>query len=162
MGSGTTPFFAYLFLYYYGSKYMNSFKKNLWKLRTFAICLLIWSRNVINDVQEFGNSFRDTNPGELQLHKEDSVNLEASVLDLQIKIDNRKFILCLSDIFFPLVSLERHANTLIFHLIVCWSACLKWRERERERENFHKERFHISFSHYFSASFAFYLLVSDT
>ena len=41
------------------------------------------------------------------------------MLDLQIKTDNLKFILCLSDIFFSLVSLERHADTLIYHLILC-------------------------------------------
>ena len=46
---------------------------------------------MINDVGGFENNFKNIYPEELKLNKEYSDNLEASFLDLQIKIENGKF-----------------------------------------------------------------------
>lgn len=53
--------------------------------------------NVINDGGELGHNFTVIYPEELQLNKENSNNLEASFLDLHIKIENGKFVVGLFD-----------------------------------------------------------------
>ena len=45
----------------------------------------------INDAGEFGKHFQDIYPEELELGKENSSNLEASFLDLDIKIKDGRF-----------------------------------------------------------------------
>ena len=53
--------------------------------------------NAINDGGEFESNFRNIYPEELQLNKENTSNFEASFLDLQIKIENGKFVVGLFD-----------------------------------------------------------------
>ena len=88
------------------------FKKNeLIRTRKFGnLFRFIDDFNVSNDGKEFENNFKYTFFEELQLNKENSEKLEASFLDLQIKIDNGKFIAGLIDTRdnFPSASLEYH------------------------------------------------------
>ena len=69
---------------------MNSLKQND-QIRARKLCNLFRltdDLNVINDGGELGNNFMVIYPEELQLNKENSNNLEASFLDLHIKIEN--------------------------------------------------------------------------
>ena len=78
---------------------MNSLKQND-QIRARKLCnlfRLMDDLNVINDGGELGNNFMVIYPEELQLNKENSNNLEASFLDLHIKIENGKFFVGLFD-----------------------------------------------------------------
>ena len=72
---------------------MNELKKNdLIKARKLCnIFRFIDDLNSINDGGEFERNFSKIYPEELQLSKENTDNYEASVLDLDIKIKDRKF-----------------------------------------------------------------------
>ena len=93
MGSDSAPFFANLFLYFYESKWMNELKKNdLIKARKICnIFRFIDDLNSINDGGEFESNYSNIYPEELQLGKENTDKHEASFLDLNIKIKDRKF-----------------------------------------------------------------------
>ena len=93
MGSDPAPFFANLFLYYYESRWMNELKKKdlIGARKLCNIFRFIDDLNAINDAGEFEKHFQDIYPGELELGKENSSNLEASFLDLDIKIKDGRF-----------------------------------------------------------------------
>ena len=93
MRSEPAQFFANLFLYYYESRWMNELKKkDLIKARKLCnIFRFIGDLNAINDAGEFEKHFQDIYPEELVLGKENSSILEASFLDLDIKINDRRF-----------------------------------------------------------------------
>ena len=93
MGSDPAPFFANLFLYYYESKWMNELKKkDLIRARKLCnIFRFIDDLNAINDAGEFENNYQHIYPEELELGKENSNNLDASFLDLDIKVKDGKF-----------------------------------------------------------------------
>ena len=58
------------------------------------MCIYIWftdDLNSINDGGEFGSSYSNIYPGELQLSKENTDKHEASLLDLNIKTKDGKF-----------------------------------------------------------------------
>ena len=75
--SDPTPFFANLFLYFYESKWMKEFKKNdLIKARNICnIFRFIDDLNSINDGGEFESNYSNIYPEELQLDKENTVNM---------------------------------------------------------------------------------------
>ena len=86
-------FFANLFLYYYESRWMNELKKKD-LIRARKLCYIfrfIDDLNAINDAGEFEKHFQDMYPEELELGKENSSNLEASFLDLDLKIKDGRF-----------------------------------------------------------------------
>ena len=94
MGSDPAPFFANLFLYYYESRWMNELKKkDLIRARKLCnIFRFIDDLNAINDdAGEFEKHFQDIYPEELELGKENSSNLIASFLDLDLKIKDGRF-----------------------------------------------------------------------
>ena len=99
MGSDPAPFFANLFLYYYESNWVNEIKRHdLIRARKFGnVFRFIDDLNAINDGGEFESNFRNIYPEELQLNKENTSNFETSFLDLQIKIENGKFVVGLFD-----------------------------------------------------------------
>lgn len=99
MGSDPAPFFANLFLYHYESKWVNTIKKND-LIRARKLCNIfrfIDDLNAINDGGEFECNFKDIYPEELVLSKENANNIEATFLDLEIKIENGKFLVGLFD-----------------------------------------------------------------
>ena len=99
MGSDPAPFFANLFLYFYEDKWMDSLKKSA-LIRARKLCYLfrfIDDLSVINDGGEFENNFKNIYPPELELNKENLNSSEASFLDLQIRIENGKFLVGLFD-----------------------------------------------------------------
>ena len=99
MGSDPAPFFANLFLYFYEDKWMDSLKRND-LIRARKLCNIfrfIDDLSALNDGGEFENNYRDIYPEELELGKENKDNYEASFLDLQIKIENGKFLVGLFD-----------------------------------------------------------------
>ena len=93
MGSDPAPFFANLFLYYYESKWMNELKKkDLIRARKLCnIFRFIDDLNALNDAGEFENNYQHIYPEELELGKENSNNLDASFLDLDIKVKDGQF-----------------------------------------------------------------------
>ena len=78
---------------------MNELKKNdLIKARKLCnIFRFIDDLNSINDGGEFESNYSNIYPEELQLGKENIVEHEASFLDLNIKIEDRKFYFGLFD-----------------------------------------------------------------
>ena len=105
MGSDPAPFFANLFLYFYESKYVKSLmKRDLSRARRFGNTFrFIDDLNAINDGGEFERCYRDIYPEEMELGKENNSNQEATFLDLNISISNKKFLVGLYDKrnFFP-------------------------------------------------------------
>ena len=99
MGSDPEPFMANLFLYYFEDKWMRKTKrKDLILARQFGnVFRFIDDLAAINDGGEFENVFQDIYPPELELKQENHNNTEASFLDLDIKIENNKFVLGLYD-----------------------------------------------------------------
>ena len=93
MGSDPAHFFANLFLYFYESKWMNELPKNdLTKARKLCnIFRFTDDLNSINDGGEFESNYSNIYPEEFQLGKENIDKLEASFLDLNIKIKDGKF-----------------------------------------------------------------------
>ena len=93
MGSDPAPFFPNLFLCFCESKWMNELKKNdLIKARTLCnIFRFIDVLNSINDGGEFESNYSSIYHEELQLAKENTDKHEASFLDLNIKLTDRKF-----------------------------------------------------------------------
>ena len=72
---------------------MNELKrKDLIRARKLCnIFRFIDDLNAVNDAGEFEKYFQDIYPEELELGKENSSNLEASLLDLVIKIKDGRF-----------------------------------------------------------------------
>ena len=99
MGSDPAPFFANLFLYFYESKWMESLKKND-LIRARKLCNVfrfIDDLSAINDGGEFEKNYKEIYPVELELGRENVDSSEASFLDLQIKIEQGKFLVGLFD-----------------------------------------------------------------
>ena len=99
MGSDPAPFMANLFLYYYESKFLKTFKvNNMSRARLFNyIFRFIDDLIAINDDKEFENNIRNIYPKELELKKENVGYLEGSYLDIKAKIADNKFSLKLYD-----------------------------------------------------------------
>ena len=99
MGSDPAPFFANLFLYFYESKWLKDMKKvDLTKARRFGNTFrFIDDLTAINDGGEFERCFPNIYPPELELKKENVGNRDATFLDLDLTITDRKFNIKLFD-----------------------------------------------------------------
>ena len=99
MGSDPAPFFANLFLYFYESKWLKELKRiDLSRARRFGNTFrFIGDLIAINDGDEFERCFRDIYPSELELIKENVGSLDATFLDLELSIIDRKFNIKLFD-----------------------------------------------------------------
>jgi hypothetical protein len=99
MGSDPAPFMANLFLYYYESKFLKTYKmKNMANARKFNnIFRFIDDLIAINDDGLFEKNIKNIYPDELELKKENAGTREASFLDLNINITNKQFSLKLYD-----------------------------------------------------------------
>ena len=99
MGSDPAPFFANLFLYFYESKWLKELKRiDLSRARRFGNTFrFIDDLTAINDGGEFERCFRDIYPSELKLKKENVGSLDATFLDLELSITDRKFNIKLFD-----------------------------------------------------------------
>ena len=89
MGSDPAPFFANLFLHHYESEWLNLIKNQEYqRARKFSNAFrFIDDLIIINDSNEFLNSYKEIYPEELQLKKENNHEKEATFLDLHINID---------------------------------------------------------------------------
>ena len=98
MGSDPAPYMANLFLYYYENKWARELKKsNLYKARKLTnIFRFIDDLIAINDGGEFERNFKEIYPPELELNLENSGD-HASFLDLDITLQNNKFVFGLFD-----------------------------------------------------------------
>ena len=99
MGSDPAPFFANLFLYFYERKFMlNLQKKDLHRARKYGnVFRFIDDLSAINDSNEFENNHKQIYPEELLLNKENTSNSQASFLDIDVTINNNKFVTSLYD-----------------------------------------------------------------
>ena len=99
MGSDPAPFFANLFLYFYENKWLKELKRvDLAKARRFGNTFrFIDDLTAINDGGEFERCFPDIYPPELELKKENVGNCDATFLDLDLNITDRKFNIKLFD-----------------------------------------------------------------
>ena len=99
MGSDPAPFMANLFLYFYENKYLKELKKiDTSKARRFGnVFRYIDDLCAINDGGQFENSYKDIYPPELELKKENIEYHNASFLDLDINIIDKRFQLKLYD-----------------------------------------------------------------
>ena len=99
MGSDPAPFMANLFLYYYESKFLKSYKlKNMGNARKFNnIFRFQDDLAAVNDDGEFDKNINNIYPEELELKKENVGLKEADYLDLHINIINKQFSLKLYD-----------------------------------------------------------------
>jgi len=98
MGIDPAPFWANLFLYYYEEQFMKTLiSSDKVKARRFhATKRFIDDLCAINDGDAFQHSFKDIYPKELELKLEHS-GVQASFLNLDIKIQDNKFIYKLFD-----------------------------------------------------------------
>ena len=90
----SVPFMANLFLVYYEGKCIRKEKwKDLIQARKFSNMsrFIVDLSVVINAGGEFGKVYHGIYPPKLQLRRENSSENEASFLDLDIKIINKKF-----------------------------------------------------------------------
>ena len=99
VGSDSAPFMASLFLYYYEDKWIwKTKRKDLVATQKFGnVFHFIDDLTSINDGREFKKALHKIYPPELGLKKENTLPFEASFLDLNIKIWNKKFMLGLCD-----------------------------------------------------------------
>lgn len=99
MGSDPAPFFANLFLYYYESKWLKKIqKRDIRRARRFANTFrFIDDLSALNDGGEFERCFKEIYPIELELGRENEIDQCASFLDLDIHIENNKFVVGLFD-----------------------------------------------------------------
>ena len=98
MGIDPAPFWANLFLYFYENKFIQSLISSGSKQAFLyhGIMRFIDDLCAINDNLEFNGSFKDIYPPELELKVEHLGN-HATFLDIDIKIENGKFIYKLFD-----------------------------------------------------------------
>ena len=99
MGSDPAPFFANLFLYYFENKWLRNLQRsNLQKARKFSNTFrFIDDLIAVNDGLEFLNHFKEIYPNELVLSQENENIQEATFLDLNIKIVDKRFTISLYD-----------------------------------------------------------------
>ena len=99
MGTDPAPFMANLFLYYYEDKFMKELKskdkKSASKFGHFW--RYIDDLNAVNNDNIFESNIPNIYPSELELKKENDGYLNATFLDLDIKINDKKFSLKLYD-----------------------------------------------------------------
>ena len=98
MGIDPAPFWANLFLYKYECKHVSTLAslKDIRSFRYHSMMRFIDDLCAINDGGEFGNSFKDIYPPELELKVEHNGS-HATFLDLDITIINNKFVYKLFD-----------------------------------------------------------------
>ena len=99
MGSDPAPFFANLFLYYFENKWLRNLQRsNLQKARKFSNTFrFIDDLIAVNDGLEFLIHFKEIYPNELVLSQENENIQEATFLDLNIKIVDKRFTISLYD-----------------------------------------------------------------
>ena len=99
MGTDPAPFMANLFLYHYERKFMLELKsKNISEARKFNnVFRFIDDLGTINDSNLFEKHHKSIYPPEMELKKENDGYKEASLLDLDVKINSNKFQLKLFD-----------------------------------------------------------------
>jgi hypothetical protein len=99
MGSDPAPFFANLFLFFYESKWVkHNAHHNYRKAKgVFNTVRYIDDLNTLNDDLQFSNYISEIYPPELILNKENSSPLQATYLDLEITVDNNKYVYKLYD-----------------------------------------------------------------
>ena len=99
MGTDPAPFMANLFLYYYEDKFMKELKskdkKSAYKFG--HVWRYIDDLNAVNNDSIFESNIPNIYPSELELKKENDGYLNATFLDLDIKINDKKFSLKLYD-----------------------------------------------------------------
>ena len=87
-------------------------KKDLIRARKLCnIFRFIDDLNTINDAGEFENNYQHIYPEELELGKENSNNVDASFLDLDIKVKDGQFQVGLFD----------KRDAFPFTIVRCWS-----------------------------------------
>ena len=88
----TAPLSTYLFIYYYGNKWINKIKKtDIGRARHFGnIFRFINDLTVLNDCSQLGRSFQKIYLPELELKKENLGYVEGSFLDLMINMKDKK------------------------------------------------------------------------
>ena len=87
---GSNP--ASIFHYYYESKWINKLKKSDTRRARFAnIFRFVDDLKVFNDGGEFGKSFREIYPPELELKKENDSNRKGSFFRSWFKIRDERF-----------------------------------------------------------------------
>ena len=87
---GSNP--ASIFHYYYESKWINKLKKSDTRRARFAnIFRFVDDLKVFNDGGEFGKSFREIYPPELELKKENDSNRKVLFLDPGLKLEMKGF-----------------------------------------------------------------------
>ena len=93
MGSDPAPYFANLFLYRYESRWLNKMKKenNILARKFGRVFRYIDDLLAINDGGEFEKYCSEIYPSELELKKENLVNIETNFLELNIQLSNRVF-----------------------------------------------------------------------
>ena len=98
MGIDPASFWANLFLYYYESKHVQKLasQKNIRSYKYHSMNRFIDDLLAINDGGEFGKSFKEIYPPELEL-KVEHQGPHATFLDLDISLLNHKFIYKLFD-----------------------------------------------------------------
>ena len=86
MGLDPVPFFANLFLFFYGSRWLNSIKNTNYGVarKLDNISRLIDDLIAINDGNEFENHYNEIYPSELILKKENTSHTETTFLDLHL------------------------------------------------------------------------------
>ena len=98
MGSDPAPFFANLFLFYYEWQYVNNLKKeNVILARKFCYTFRFIDDLITINNSNFEKNIRNVYPAELELKKENRNDNSANFLDLNIEINNSKFITKLYD-----------------------------------------------------------------
>ena len=99
MGTDPAPFMANLFLYYYEDKFMKELKskdkKSAYKFG--HVWRYIDDLNAVNNDNIFESNIPNIYPSELELKKENDGYLNATFLNLDIKINDKKFSLKLYD-----------------------------------------------------------------
>ena len=99
IGSDPAPFFANLFLFYYECKWLQQCKKDNFGLARRFLNTFRFIDDLINlnDGGEFSKVFKEIYPPELVLERENASDLEATFLDLHIKIEGGQFVYQLYD-----------------------------------------------------------------
>ena len=118
MGTDPAPFMANLFLYYYENKFMRELRKNDRKsaYKFSYVWRFIDDLSAVNNDNIFENNIPNIYPPELELKKENNGYMNASFLDLEINIMNKKFSLKLydkrDDFGFSIVRMPHASNNM--------------------------------------------------